>query len=120
MFPSFILVTAVCGGGPYPLLPLTNATTSWVTPNPKLPYPVGPNPGLAYAYSHSAASSSRSVRQPPAPAYKQGLLLGDVRARLHVSAVAAANQSVVTAQVFWRRRDQNVSLKAVVVTDSNG
>ena len=110
---AITVLAAVCEGK-YPLLPITNATSAWALPNPTLPYPVGPNPGLAYELP------SRLGRlQLPTP-YAHGLRLGDVRARLHVSTAAANAQSVITAQIFWRRRDHNVSLKAVVVTDDNG
>ena len=104
-----------------PLLPITpsaNVTVAWALPNPKLPFTVGPNPGFVWEEVDSPASSRRQL-QPPAPIAKQGLLLGDVRVRLHVTAELAL-QADVTAQVFWRRRDHNPNYKAVVVTDAAG
>ena len=87
---------------PFPLLPITPAANNaapWALPNPKLPFPVGPNPGLKY---EGEPRSDRRRLQPPAPKSKQGLLLGDVRVRLHVSAeLAAQANSTVTAQIFW-------------------
>lgn len=87
---------------PFPLLPITPAASNaapWALPNPKLPFPVGPNPGLKF---EGEAGSGRRRLQPPAPKSKQGLLLGDVRVRLRVSAkLAAQANSTVTAQIFW-------------------
>ena len=112
-----VLLSALVAAGssdPFPLLPIVNATAPWAAPNPALPYPIGPNPGLAWQ------ADPEAVRQPPAPAKKQGLLLGDIRARLHVDEVTAAAGGPVTAQIFWRRRDPNPHLKAVVVTTAAG
>ena len=106
-----------------PLLPIVNATSAWAPPNPALPYPVGPNPGLAWAPApprHAQGAPPRTRRQPPAPANKQGLLLGDIRAHLKVTATAAQSAASVTAQIYWRRRDHMPAIKAVVVTDSAG
>lgn len=106
-----IAVVAMCArvgaGSPsnIPLLAIVNATGPWVLPNPALPYPVGPNPGLSFAGANAGAvqKKSRARRQPPAPANKQGLLLGDIRAHVHVPAATANAQASVTAQIFWRR-----------------
>ena len=108
-----LLSALVAAGSAFPLLSIENATAPWAAPNPTLPYPVGPNPGLRL-------EKGDWVRQPPAPAKKQGLLLGDIRARLHVDATTAAAGGPVTAQIFWRRRDPNPHLKAVVVTTAAG
>ena len=107
-----LLLAACCGhasagaltesAGPFPLLPITPVATNaapWALPNPKLPFPVGPNPGLKY---EDEAGSDRRRLQPPAPRSKQGLLLGDVRVRLHVTAeLVSQAKSTVTAQIFW-------------------
>ena len=53
----------------------------------------------------------------PAPS-RDGLYLGDIRAVLNIS--STVNKEPTTAQIFWRRRDANPSVKAVVVTDSDG
>jgi hypothetical protein len=114
-------------GGPsaaaFPLLPLQNASAPWAKPNPRLPFPVGPNPGLVFeaaAESPPAVHQHHRRLQPPAPISKQGLLLGDVRIRLHVTASVAQHSRITTAQIFWRRRDHTPQIKAVVVTDAAG
>ena len=104
-------VAAAAGAAPLPLLTIGPNTTAWPPPNPNLSFPVGPNP--------PAASSLRRRLQPPAPATMQGLLLGDIRAKLHVTAELAEAGAEATAQIYWRRRDPNPGLKAVVVTDSD-
>ena len=87
----------------FPLLPITPVSSNaalWALPNPKLPFPVGPNPGLRF---HSTADSERRRLQPPAPKSKQGLLLGDVHVRLHVAAeLAAQANSTITALVNFQ------------------
>ena len=103
-------VAAAAGAAPLPLLTIGPNTTAWPPPNPNLSFPVGPNP---------PASSLRRRLQPPAPATLQGLLLGDIRAKLHVTAELAEAGAEATAQIYWRRRDPNPGLKAVVVTDSD-
>ena len=72
----------------------------------------------------------------PAPA-EAGLHFGDIRAVVNVgaahfgqstSAVLAANSTVeavmspppFVAQIFWRRRDWNATLKGIMVTDEKG
>ena len=96
--------------GELPLLAIGPNTTAWPGPNPNLTFPVGPNP----------PGSLRRRMQPPAPKSLQGLLLGDIRAKLHVPTEVAQATTEVTAQLFWRRRDHNPGLKAVVVTDAAG
>ena len=103
-------VAAAAGAAPLPLLTIGPNTTAWPPPNPNLSFPVGPNP--------PAASSLRRRLQPPAPAALQGLRLGDIRAKLHVTAELAEAGAEATAQIYWRRRDPNPGLKAVVVTDA--
>ena len=108
-----LLLASCCGqasvgalmesAGPFPLLPIAPVSSNaapWSLPNPTLPFPVGPNPGLKY--EDGAQSSERRRLQPPAPRSKQGLLLGDVRVRLHVTAeLASQANSTITAQIFW-------------------
>ena len=97
-----LAVGATAPSAPFPLLPISPVSSNaapWALPNPKLPFPVGPNPGLKF---ESTADSERRRLQPPAPKSKQGLLLGDVRVRLHVTAeLAVQANSTITAQIFW-------------------
>ena len=96
-----VCLVSLAWQGQYPLLPITNATAPWALPDPSLPYPVGPNPGLAFQ------PGDGELRKSSTPANNPGLLLGDIRARLHVGIEAAAAGAPVTAQIFWRRRDPN-------------
>jgi hypothetical protein len=102
-------------GAQFPLLSMAaNISAPWAPPDLRLPYPVGPNPGLLWFDSSSAASTtsaSRRILQPPAPASKQGLLMGDIRAHIKVTAALAQAQITVTAQIYWRRRDHNPNIK---------
>ena len=115
-----MVLAGPAGPSAFPVLPITNATAPWALPNPRLPYPIPPNPGMVFTVSSPVPASPPGLRQPPAPAKEQGLLLGDIRAKLVVDAVAATAGATVTAQIFWRRRDPNPHLKAVVVTTKAG
>jgi hypothetical protein len=102
--------TVAAAAADIPLLAIRNHTAPWAAPNPKLPFPVGPNPGLTFegipAVAATATGGSDTARrrlQPPAPKSKQGLLLGDIRAHLRVTAAVAAAGGTATAQIFWRR-----------------
>ena len=48
------------------------------------------------------------------------LFLGDIRAKVALSAADVAAGPTATAQIFWRRCEPNPALKAVVVTDASG
>ena len=49
------------------------------------------------------------------PQPQQGLYMGDIRAVLNVT---GASSSIITAQIFWRRRDDNPAVKSVIVIHS--
>eukprot|EP00051_Salpingoeca_urceolata_P011338 m.140348 g.140348 ORF g.140348 m.140348 type:complete len:1261 (+) comp17082_c0_seq3:824-4606(+) len=52
------------------------------------------------------------------PKYQKGMSHGDIRAVVRVTAVPA--DGMTEAQVWWRRRDDNPELKAVLVTTASG
>ena len=52
--------------------------------------------------------------------YNTTLYLGDLRAVVHVPPSVAASAGHVRGTIWWRRRDPNPSIKAVVVTTANG